>query len=86
MHYRTQGNRSAAEKQLAEIERIDPTSRPAQAESFFLTGDGNARKECLRLMGGQSQEAIGVSIFYRNAGRWQEAAQVLREMETLRAW
>ena len=81
VHYRERGERPAAMRELAEVERIDPTNRPAQAERFFLSGDEQARQECLRLMGGQSQEAIGVSIFYREISRWKEAAQILRWVE-----
>src|SRR5581483_11762970 len=51
------------------------------AERFFLASDEKARQECVRLMGGQSQEAIGVSIFYREIARYKEAAQILRWVE-----
>ena len=79
--YREQGNLERALAQLAEIQRIDPTDRPALAERFFLNGDKEARAELLRLMGGQSQEAIDVSIFYRGLGKWKEAVEVLRMVE-----
>lgn len=79
--WRARGNRENALRQLAEIERIDPTDRPAVAERLFLTGDREAKAELLRLMGGQSQEAIDVSIFYRELRRWSEAVEVLRMVE-----
>ena len=79
--WRERGDKTAALNELAEIERIDPTSRPAQAERYFLTGDSAAKEELLRLMGGQSQEAIGVSTFYWNLQRWEEAARILRLVE-----
>ena len=81
VNHRDRGQRAAAERELAEVERIDPTNRPARAERFFLSADEPARQECVRLMGGQSQEAIGVSVFYREIHRWKEAAQIMRWVE-----
>jgi tetratricopeptide (TPR) repeat protein len=75
---REHGEKEAALGEIAEIERIDPTSRPARAERYFLTGDAAAKAELVRLMGGQSQEAIGVSIFYRNLYRWGDAVRILQ--------
>ena len=69
--WRERGDKERALAQLAEIERIDPTNRHSLAERFFLSGDTAARTELVRLMGGQSQEAIDVSIFYRNVQRWK---------------
>ncbi len=74
--YREVGDSASALKQVSEIEKIDPTSRPARAERMFLS-DGAARAELLRLLGGQSQEAIGVSIFYRDLHRWKDAVRIL---------
>jgi tetratricopeptide (TPR) repeat protein len=79
--FREQGKKDEALKQLAEVEKADPTDRPAVAERFFLTGDPAARTELQRLMGGQSQEAIDVSTFYRQVERWKEAAGILRMVE-----
>jgi tetratricopeptide (TPR) repeat protein len=79
--YREQGDKTRALKEIVELERIDPTSRLAQAERNFLIGDPVAKAELLRLMGGQSQEAIGVSVFYRNLRRWNEAVQILSLVE-----
>jgi tetratricopeptide (TPR) repeat protein len=76
--YRERGAKAAAQAELAEMERIDPTSRPAAAERFFLSGDPAAKAELLRLLGGQSQEALEVSSFYRHLQRWKDAAQVLQ--------
>ncbi|MGE5645302.1 MAG: DUF5107 domain-containing protein [Acidobacteriota bacterium] len=78
---REQGDKQRALAQLAEIERIDPADRFSLAERFFLTGDAQAKAELLRLMGGQSQEAIDVSIFYRRLNKWKEAVEVLRMVE-----
>ena len=79
--YREQGDKTRALKEIVELERIDPTSRLAQAERYFLTGDPPVKAELLRLMGAQSQEAIGVSGFYRNFRRWNEAVQILSLVE-----
>ncbi len=78
---RVQGKKEEAQRQLTELLRIDPTDRLAYAERFFLTGDANAKRELLRLMGEQSQEAIDVAIFFGNVQRWSEAAAVLRMVE-----
>jgi len=78
---RCQGKTEEAQRQLAELLRIDPTDRLAFAERFFLNGDADARRELLRLMGEQSQEALDVAIFYAGARRWREAADVLRMVE-----
>lgn len=79
--FRGRDEKAAALRELAEVERIDPTNRLAQAERFFLTADRNAQAELLRLLGGQSQEAIGVSTFYRDIRRWKEAVEVMRLVE-----
>jgi tetratricopeptide (TPR) repeat protein len=76
--YRELGDKTKALKEISELERVDPTNRLAPAERCFLTGDLAAKAELLRLMGGQSQEAIGVSVFYRDLWRWSEAVQILR--------
>jgi len=76
--YRETGDKTRALKEIVELERIDPTNRLAQAERYNLTRDPGAKAELVRLMGGQSQEAIGVSIFYRYLGRWSEAVRLLK--------
>ena len=81
--YREAGDRKLALEQIRELETVDPTSRTAQAERYFLTGDAEAKAELVRLLGGQSQEAIGVSIFYRNLGRWNDAVRVLSLVEEI---
>lgn len=81
MARRDQGDKAAATKQLAEILAVDPADRQALAERFFLTGDATTKWELLRLMGGQSQEAIDVSMLYRNLHRWREAAAILQMVE-----
>ena len=79
--YREQGDKTRALKEIVELERVDPANRLAQAERYHLTGDPAVKAELVRLMGGQSQEAIGVSIFYRNLRRWSEAVEILRLVE-----
>ena len=76
--HRENRNPTAALGDLDTLERADPTSRIARAERWFLTGDAAAKNELIRLLGAQSQEAIAVSIFYRNLGRWTEAVRILR--------
>ena len=75
--HRKLGNREAAAREIAALESADPTSRGARAERWFLSGESGAKAELLRLLGGQSQEAIAESIVYRNLGRWDEAARIL---------
>jgi tetratricopeptide (TPR) repeat protein len=75
---RQTGNRNAALAEVAAIEAIDPTSRPAEAERWFLSGDEKARDELLRLTGGQTQEAIAVTTLYRDLGQWKDAARILQ--------
>ncbi len=79
--YRESADKTMALEQIRALEQIDPTSRTAEAERYLLTGDANAKAELTRLLGGQSQEAIGVSIFYRNLERWNDAVRVLRLVE-----
>ena len=76
--HREMQNQTAALGDLAALERADPTTRVARAERWFLTGDAATKNELIRLLGGQSQEAIAVSIFYRNLARWGEAVRILR--------
>jgi tetratricopeptide (TPR) repeat protein len=78
---RIQGRKEEASKQLAELLCIDPSDRLAYAERFFLTGDSDAKREVIRLMGEQSQEAIDVAIFYGGVQRWREAAGILQMVE-----
>jgi tetratricopeptide (TPR) repeat protein len=78
---REQGDTGRALEQLAEIQRIDPADRPALAERFFLNGDAAAKAELLRLLGGQSQEALDLSIVYQKLQKWNEAAEVLKMVE-----
>lgn len=79
--HRDRGEREAALRELAEIDRIDPANAEAPAERFLLTGAEGERAELLRLTGGQSQEAINVSSSYRSLGRWKDATRVLQTIE-----
>ena len=74
---RERGDRPAALSQLAAIDRVDPASGVAQSERFLLTPDVASKARLVRLLGGQSQEAIGLSIFYRDVDRWADAVRVL---------
>ena len=78
---RSLGRQDEALRQLAEILRIDPSNRLVYAERFFLNGDQDAKRELLRLMGEQSQEALDVAIFYGGVNHWREASEVLRMVE-----
>ncbi len=78
---RLNGNKTSALSELSAIEAIDPTSRPVEAERWFLTGNPAARAELLRLLGGQTQEAIAVTTFYRALGQWKDSVQILKLVE-----
>ncbi|MCZ2156780.1 MAG: DUF5107 domain-containing protein [Bryobacterales bacterium] len=80
--YRSEGDREAALREITEIERIDPTSRLARAERFLLTRDAASKSELLRAMGGQSQEALSVSEYYRIMRNWGDAAAILELVES----
>jgi tetratricopeptide (TPR) repeat protein len=77
MALRERGDKPAALAQLSAIDRIDPANPVAHAERFLLTPDVTSKARLLRLLGGQTQEAITLSIFYRNANRWADAVRVL---------
>jgi len=85
---RTQGKKEEAARQLNELLRTDPANRLAYSERFFLNGDIASKRELLRLMGGQGQEAIDVAIFYADVHHWQEAVEVLRmvELDSKEVW
>ncbi len=78
---RERGARVPAEDLLSKVERIDPANPLAAAERYFLTNGEAAKQELLRLLGGQSQEAISASGFYRGLGRWNAAIRILRLVE-----
>lgn len=78
---RKQSKTQEASAQLDELLRIDPTNRLAYAERFFLKSDPTARRELLRLLGEQSQEAMDAAIFYAGVYRWQDAEAVLKMVE-----
>ncbi len=76
--YRDEGKKDAALEQLAKVIAADPADRVVQAEKFFLTGNKAAETDVRRLMGGQGEDAIEVSIFYSSLSRWKEATAVLK--------
>jgi tetratricopeptide (TPR) repeat protein len=75
---RQTGQLVEAREQLTQVERIDPTNREVWAERFLTGGDAASKQQVVELMGGQSQEAMSVAVFYRKLGRWKDAVQVLR--------
>lgn len=79
---RRQGNQKAALAELDKITSINPTNRPAVAEQYFL-GDGAAKEKLVDLMGGQSEDAIQVSLFYSELHQWKDAAAVLQMIHPL---
>lgn len=80
--YREKGQPDKALEQIGRIEELDPTNRLIAAEKYFLTGGEEPGRELLRLMGGQSQEALEVSWNYARIARWREAVEILRMAET----
>ncbi|MBI4893234.1 MAG: DUF5107 domain-containing protein [Acidobacteria bacterium] len=66
-----------AARHLAAAEKIDPTSRIARAERYFLAPTPAAKSALLRLLGSQTQEALGVSVFYQDLRQWRDAAALL---------
>jgi tetratricopeptide (TPR) repeat protein len=75
---RLQHRTADAEAQLAAIERIDPTSLTAASERWLLTAAPAAQAELLRLLGRQSQEAIGATTFYRTLALRADAYRILK--------
>ena len=75
---RQRGDKAGALRELSAIEAVDPTNSAVQAERWSLTGDAANRDELLRLLGGQTQESINVSLFYRALGQWKDAARILQ--------
>ena len=78
---RSLGLQDEALRQLSATLRIDPSNRLVYAERFFLSGDQESKRELLRLMGEQSQEALDVAIFYGAVKHWREGSEVLRMVE-----
>jgi tetratricopeptide (TPR) repeat protein len=78
---REDGNTAQGERELAAVEELDPTNRIVQAERWLANPDVANRDELLRLLGGQTQEALQTVVFYRNLQRWKEAARLLRVVD-----
>ena len=79
--WRERGDKARALREIVEAERLQPASRVAAAERYFLVGDAAAKLELLRLLGRQSQEAMAASLFYRDLQRWGDAVRLLRLVE-----
>jgi tetratricopeptide (TPR) repeat protein len=75
--HRLLGDSAAVQQTLNEAERLQPAARLARAEAYLLTGDAGAKAELLQLLGGQTQEALSVSLFYRDLNRWKDAVRLL---------
>lgn len=78
---REQGRLGDAERRLGEIEELDPTSAWVAAERYFLKPEEQMRQALVDVLGGQSQEALDVTLFYRGLRRWKEALEILRLVE-----
>jgi tetratricopeptide (TPR) repeat protein len=76
--FRASGRRAEATAQLDAVASLDPANPVAQAERHFLDSAPQSRSELVRLLGGQTQEALSAAEFYRDAARWREAVQVLQ--------
>jgi Tfp pilus assembly protein PilF len=74
---RESGRRAAASAQLDAVEQRDPANPVAQSERYFLSDSTTARAELLRLLDGQTQEALSASEFYRDVARWRDAMALL---------
>lgn len=79
---RQQGKKADALAQLTKVTTINPTNRRAVAEHYFL-GDAAAKTKLVDLMGGQSEDAIEVSLFYSSLHQWKDAATVLQMIHPL---
>jgi len=74
---RETGQKEEASRLIEEAIKIDPADRLAYAEKYLLDGSADARRELLRLLGSQSQEALDLSFTYAGVHRWKEAASIL---------
>ncbi len=74
---RERGDRPGAESHLTRLEKLDPGNRIAAAERWFLSRTPQTRAQLLDVLGGQPEEALNLTIFYRNLERWQQAAELL---------
>jgi len=75
---RERGDKVRALKELAAAESLQQAGRVVQSERYFLDANPAAKTELLRLLGRQSQEALSTSLFYRDLGRWGDAARLLQ--------
>ncbi len=78
---RESDDHTGAIRELESLEVLDPTNRPARAERWLLSSTDSTKKDLVRMLGGQSQEAIDLAAFYRKFERWADAARVLRLVE-----
>jgi len=80
--YRESGRAAEAREHLAAVERLDPNHRVVFAEKYLASAGKAAQRDLLGMLGGQSQEAISVSNFYRQFGRWKEAVRLMRLVQS----
>jgi tetratricopeptide (TPR) repeat protein len=78
---RASGDRAAAAQELASVQTADPINRYAQAERWLLTQKSTDRAELLRLLGGQTQEAMALATLYQSLRQWADAARILQLAE-----
>jgi tetratricopeptide (TPR) repeat protein len=76
--FREAASTARAEGELQAVEALDPPNRIVQAERWLANPDGANRAELLRLLGGQTQEALQTALFYRNLRRWKEAVAIMQ--------
>ncbi len=78
---RIQGQDREALVLVEEVEKIDPTNRWAASERAFVTRQDKDRQELLRLLGGQSQEALELATVYCKLSRFDEAVEIMKMVE-----
>jgi tetratricopeptide (TPR) repeat protein len=67
-----------AERQLRAVEALDPTNRVVSAERWLANPKAANQDELLRLLGGQTQEAMQTVLFYRRLQQWDAAVKILK--------
>jgi tetratricopeptide (TPR) repeat protein len=74
---REAGKTAEAERELQAVEELDPTNRVVAAERWLANSNADKQNELLRLLGGQTQEAMQTVLFYRNLQQWDAAVKIL---------
>ena len=76
--YRETGDKAGAFSELSAVEQLDATNHLVPSERWLWEQSQPAKSELLRLLGGQTQEAMETVVFYRRLGRWQDASRILQ--------